>query len=312
MKQKSNDEIIFVSRDYPKGIQKIMDNGYKVEKIPTNKINEEIGVFNGILEKIKPNAVVIDMFDTDSGYIKNIKNKVPAVVSIDDRSEGRNDADVLIYALKDGPNEYREGQPVFDGPKYMCIDDVFAEFAQKNKIIKKECKSLLITYGGTDPEMLTIKTLKAIGTINKKFDITVVLGIAFLYKKELEEVIDEMGIDLKIKSNITPREHAKLMFDSDIAFFSGGLTQYELAAVGVPGIQIWQNVEPQSKEAFNKYDTSVKLGLAKDVTEEQIKFTLEELEKNYERRKKLSNTGKSLVDGRGSERVADIILNVMR
>ena len=96
-------------------------------------------------------------------------------------------------------------------------------------------------------------------------------------------------------------------YNSDIAIISGGVSVYEVAAVGTPAIVICQN-KHEDTNAFEDYGFVIKLGL-ENQTEQIIKEKIEELIDEYELRKQLSKRSKELVDGNGAERVANLILN---
>ena len=303
--------LAFIMRDYPKGVEKVVSMGYQVEKIPLDKLNEEIKIVMSILEKLTPNLIVIDLFDTDPSYVKKIRKRIPTVLSMDDLSPGRNDADILIYALKRGPKEHKRGQKIFDGPSYMCIHEVFRELAKKEKTINKSCKSILVTFGGTDHEGLTIKVLEAIDTIDRDLEVTVVLGPAFMHKRAFEQTVKFLNKKVTIKSNISQQEMASLMYDADMAVLSGGVTPFELAAIGTPGIILFQN-EAESTQTISNYGTLVNLGLGKYVSKRRIRMAIEDLDKNYCLRKKMSEIGKKTVDGKGVERIANIVFDALK
>ncbi|GAI18633.1 unnamed protein product, partial [marine sediment metagenome] len=67
------------------------------------------------------------------------------------------------------------------------------------------------------------------------------------------------------------------------------------------------NAEEEAKKGF-----SVNLGLGKQVSKKKILETVENLLENYELRQAMSRKGKQLIDAKGAERIAEIILSSIK
>jgi spore coat polysaccharide biosynthesis predicted glycosyltransferase SpsG len=103
---------------------------------------------------------------------------------------------------------------------------------------------------------------------------------------------------------------AQLIAEADLVLCSGGMTVYELAALGTPGIVCAQNLREATRmQAFARHGTVVYLGLGSEVSPSQLGETVCALLADSDRRRVMSQRGKTLVDGYGAERVADVIVN---
>jgi spore coat polysaccharide biosynthesis predicted glycosyltransferase SpsG len=103
---------------------------------------------------------------------------------------------------------------------------------------------------------------------------------------------------------------ADLMLDADVVMSSGGMSVYEIAALGTPGIVLGQNIrEDQRMREFARHGTIEYLGLGPEVAEETIAAAVQALLRDASRRREMSRKGRELVDGLGAERAAEVILD---
>lgn len=228
-----NHNIIFLM-DYTKrlGIEKVKEYNYPI-------ITFEGGnaLFRN-LEKINPDIVINDILDTSKEYILKLKNGGYFVVNFEDLGDGSEFADLVINALYE--NSYPPENHYY-GYKYVCLRDDFFIFSKKE--IQKEVKEILITFGGADPNNLTMRTLKSVEKLNlKDIFIKVVLGLGYSSREELNNYVNALkkeGFTVDVKENV--KMMAKEMYNVDIVITSNGRTIYEVASIGTPCISISQN-----------------------------------------------------------------------
>ena len=100
------------------------------------------------------------------------------------------------------------------------------------------------------------------------------------------------------------------MLNADIGIVSGGYTCYESAATGLPVIILSQNeLEHDRNKLFIKYRTGIYLGKGADISDDEIIKAVNSLINDFKLRKEISEKGQKLVDGKGLDRVVDIIMN---
>lgn len=294
-----NHRVIFLMNSKKKlGIEKVKEYNY-----PIITFEDKNTLFNK-LEEIRPNIVINDILNTTKEYIFELKKRNFFVVNFEDLGEGSEFADVVINALYE--NSYPSKNHYY-GYKYVCLRDEFFIFPPKK--VKKEVKNILITFGGTDPNNLTMRTLKAIKNLNLKgVFINVVLGLGYRWKEEINNYVNFLkneGFTLNVKMNV--KMMAKEMYNADIVITSNGRTIYEVASIGTPCISISQN-EREARHLFVHNSKCIKyLGMAYDVSEENIASAIKELIKNYELRKEMSEKLLKFDLKKGSDRVLRII-----
>ena len=185
--------------------------------------------------------------------------------------------DKLNYSCKDGITYLL-------GKSYAIIRKEFWKIPKKN--INKKVRNVLITFGGIKREDLINKIVGYLKEIFK-FDFY---------------IVGSSGNKLSAKQMLD------LMLKVDICISGGGQTTYELARVGVPTIGICfaenqlMNLKGWEKEGILQYAGWYN---DKDLIE-KISNGFNNIQ-SYSKRDNLNQAGKSCIDGRGAERLAQVI-----
>ena len=222
-------EIIFVCDEkYQLAVTQIASKDYKV--ISTKDVEKTI-------LKLKPDLVINDVLSTETEFIQNLK-KVAKVVNFEDLGEGGKYTDLTINELYEYP--VLEGENYRWGSKYYFLRDEFND-AKPHQFVET-VTTVLISFGGTDQNNLTLKTFRAILPIAKQFnlEINIVCGGGYLFKDELNKAISEAGYN-KIYVTFQSGVISKIMEKSQVAISSNGRTVYELADMNIPTIVISQH-----------------------------------------------------------------------
>ena len=296
-----NHNIFFLMNETKKlGIEKVEEYNYP---IITFKDKKEL--FKKT-EKINPDIVINDILDTDKEYILKLKTNGYFVVNFEDLGEGSEFANIVINALYE--NSYPPRNHYY-GYKYECLRDEFYIFPQKE--IEKEVKEILITFGGTDPNNLTLKTLKAVQQLNlKDIFIKVILGLGYNQKEELcnyANTLKREGFIIDIKENV--KMMAKEIYNTNIVITSNGRTIYEVASIGTPCISISQN-EREARHLFVHNSKGIMyLGMAYNVSEDNIASAIKGLIENYKLRKEMNKKLLKFDLKKGIDRVLRLIFD---
>lgn len=296
-----NQNLYFLMDESKKlGIEKVSEYNYPIITIA----NRDDALLK--LDEIHPDIVINDILDTDEDYILKLKEKGFFVVNFEDLGAGADCADAVVNAL------YEKSEPPDDsyyGYKYVCLRDEFFIFDPKE--IEKEVKKILLLFGGSDPNNLTLRSLKAVEKLNlKSISVLVVLGLGYSFKNELDVYVDRLknkGFKVEIKENV--KTIAKLLSEADLVITSNGRTIYEVAAMGVPCISISQN-EREVRHLFSHTCKGIMdLGIESNVSEEDITSALKRTLDDYFLRQKMSNNLKSFDLKKGTDRVLRLIFD---
>jgi spore coat polysaccharide biosynthesis predicted glycosyltransferase SpsG len=186
------------------------------------------------------------------------------------------------------------------------------EFQEVSYRVNEKILSVLITTGGSDKYNIAGKLIDAVKkaglTIN--LEIHVVSGV---FNYNLPYLIEEARTDPKIHIHQNVTNMSMLMQQCDVAIAAGGSTMYELCAVGVPSI-CFSLAENQKLmvEYFKMNGLALYAGDYQEVKDEligEITRLLNYLNENVEDRRALSNSVRQLVDGYGTERIAEYLIN---
>ncbi|GIM46478.1 UDP-2,4-diacetamido-2,4,6-trideoxy-beta-L-altropy ranose hydrolase [Collibacillus ludicampi] len=276
---------------------------------------EEIFSVCQIIQNPSSTILVLDSYDIDTYDLRQLKKIGVPLVLIDDFAQlPFYDCDLIINqnlfaeTLNYATNENTK---VLRGPRFALLR---REFYEQRQTLKRthpfRAKRILVTMGGSDPAQGTLKVLKAIHDLDEhiknRLEITVVLGKAFTDHVKIEAEARQLR-------NVALIHHSQqmsvLMANTDLSISAGGSTVYELAALGVPSliVSIAGN-QIAVGEALQHKKASVYLGRIEQVSIEEIRQKIQWLLLDRFVRKQLSRQSFKLVDARGADRVARIIL----
>ena len=248
-----HDVEFLVTKGSELALEKIASKNYKVSIQKHASLAKEI-----ILRK--PQVVINDILDTSVAYIEELKRMGITVINFEDLGEGARSADLVVNAIY--PEKELLSKHYF-GQKYFILRDEF--FLHTGKRLSETVETVLITYGGVDPNNLTEKTIRSIYNYCKDKRISIKVITGFGYKKQ--HTLKRYS-DVQILENVS--NISDYMYESDLVFTSAGRTVYEIASLGTPAIVLAQNERELTHFfAYEKYGF-INLGLGSEVSSEQI------------------------------------------
>jgi spore coat polysaccharide biosynthesis predicted glycosyltransferase SpsG len=269
-------EIIFVcNRQYEVAVDAIASMDYKV--IATDNTLKTILQLN-------PDLVINDILDTEEDYITALKQHHIKVVNFEDLGNGSSYADLVFNELYDIPQ--CSGENYCWGYEYLALRDEFYE-AIPHRFVE-DIKEVLITFGGTDQNNLTLLTLEAIVNIcdQNNIKINIVCGSAYGYKADLENYLQQLkykNISITFASGVI----SKIMEKTQLAISSNGRTVYELADMNIPSIIISHH-EREATHCFATLEKGfVNLGVINHEIQKRIQKKFEKLVEDSDYRKLL-------------------------
>ncbi len=281
-------------------IDNIINSGIFIDNKGDGNYNDDL------MEKIKeydPDIVINDILNTSYEYISLLKKNNYFVVNFEDIGDGAKVADIVFDALYE---HQIPSKNVYSGYKYYILKDEF--YFQKQKEIKKHdsVNEILLTFGGTDPNDLTRKTLNAI--LNSKYNgiITIILGLGYKDKKGIKKEFNKHS-NVEIFENV--KNISEYMYKADLIFTSAGRTMYEIASIGVPCICLCQNNRELTHTFANAKNGFINLGLGKDINEEKIIGTMENLINNTNIRIEMNKRMLNIDLKHGFENIMNIVKN---
>ncbi|PIQ97268.1 MAG: hypothetical protein COV67_05140 [Nitrospinae bacterium CG11_big_fil_rev_8_21_14_0_20_56_8] len=254
-------------------------------------------------------VVIVDLLDTSRDFIETLRSRANTLVDFEDLGEGRHFADVLIDCNLD-PERARDlpraVTPLF-GHTYSLLHPDFPEYHLKTKIFSGKPTKVLLTFGGTDPNRLTVRLAEGILEMDETVELTVVIGPGFSDREALDRFqTNHPGVD--VRSNIT--DMAETLWSHQAILCSGGVTLHEALSVGTPPFLINQALHQEIKaRRIEQLGAAINLGMANDFDQGKLKRALSSSKGELAA---LSEAGKKLIDGRGIFRIANEIMQRMR
>jgi spore coat polysaccharide biosynthesis predicted glycosyltransferase SpsG len=196
------------------------------------------------------------------------------------------------------------------GFEYAILRKEFL-LVRKKYNFSKSIRSAIILQGGADTHCISPKILQSMKKIPKQVKITLVLGPMFDCHKNLENTINTLDRKIKLICN-SKKIHIE-MKKHDIAITAAGNTMLELMLIGIPSLIICgEKHELEIAKQVNRKKMALNIGYGKDVTKKSIEKNFIKLLDNYELRKTFHRNSKIIIDGKGAEKISQLILKNYR
>jgi len=280
--------------------------GFSVQPIPAEAEPEETW---RCIQDYQAEAVVVDSYRLQSDFYRALAGRGVLTAAIDDLADRELPVDLVVNGSMGAeglPYRVATCTQLMLGPRYILLRSEFS--APPERIIAKDARRALITVGGSDPRDLTPRLMRWAVAAIPGITLDVVVGPLFTNRGSIERAVREMAGRTTLHFN--PPDMRRLMLMADLALSGGGQTLYELAAAGTPTIAI-RTADNQTLNliGFAKAEAIVWVGDAVDgELERKVKQSVSQLAGDATRRTALSEGGRTLVDGRGAERTARVIV----
>ena len=198
-----------------------------------------------ILEKIKPDWLVVDHYALDHEWESDLKHLSTNLMVIDDLADRNHNCDLLLdQTFGRIAEHYIDLVPklctVLVGPEYSLLRPDFSEWRSYSIERRSQAnfKNLLITMGGVDLENHTEDVLIKLNrcSLPEDINITIVLGSHCPNLESLKMRAERSKYTVSIKVDVD--NMAEIMANSDIAIGAAGTTSWERCCMGLPTIQI--------------------------------------------------------------------------
>lgn len=304
--QLQGNEINFLVEDFGGAKKVLIERKFKKINSLRHDINfdEDLRKTTNLIKKKKIDVLIIDRYHLKPLYVKRLSKLVKTVIISDLRNIDYC-GNLLIngfIGFKNGVKKNKYGTKCLLGPSYQILNK---EFSRKRSEAHPRF-TLLATFGGFDESNIVEILLSALKNHFKQIKTKIILGPATSKSKKM------MNYEKKYGKNVTILKKTNSMYneisDAEFGICSGGITTYEFAAMNKIFAIICQ-VEHQliTANEWKKSETALNFGMVNRQTEKKIEKFLYDIE-NKKLQKKLEN--KTLVDGKGSLRVANEILKL--
>ncbi|QEG23498.1 UDP-2,4-diacetamido-2,4,6-trideoxy-beta-L-altropyranose hydrolase [Mariniblastus fucicola] len=256
--------------------------------------------------------IVLDGYGFCSQY-QHAMSKSEAVLMMMDDGEiaDRNSVDVVLNQNAYAAAELGD-KGMLAGCEFTLLRSEFlSASASEPKSIRQTARRILVTLGGCDDANWTMRVLKAMSFGgSQKLIVDVVVGAGYRHFQSLMDLKKVLPFTIRIHRNVD--RMVDVMRRVDFAITAGGSTCYELARCGVPSlaIPVADNQIP-IVEALEKYGTLTAFDPDGEDQECSSRLTrmIRDLSLDAVTRDRMSQAGRTLVDGKGAFRIARQMAN---
>lgn len=256
--------------------------------------------------------VVVDHYALDFRWEKKIREVCSSIIVIDDLADRKHECNILIDQNYLIGMKFRYQNLITSdclallGPRYALLRKEFEQCRHKSIKNKEKPKfdRLLVFMGGSDQHNEIIRVLSGVKISDKRWkEVSIVVGQNCPSLPNVKIIAPEIR---NSKIYIQTRKIAELMAESDFAITSGGVITWEKCVMGLPSLAVClaynQRLIVESAEDIGVLRS---LGIGPGLSPEHYSESINNISIND-----LVNMGlsaKKLCDGRGAERVANII-----
>ena len=321
-------EVVFICKEHDSNlINKIIDSGYEVKRLPLTSANElgspltyaewlggtqedDVEKTISAINSIEVDWMIVDHYALDDFWHKKIRPYVKRIFVIDDLGDRNHDCDILLDQNLGATREkYQEIVPkdceFLLGPKYALLRPEFAQWREKSLERRKQIikpKNILVSLGGVDPKNITTDVIREFSKIPTLADaeVNVVLGSQSPHSNAVELAAKKSP--LKINVHVDTKRMAELMSQSDLAIGASGSSSWERCALGLPTINyVIADNQKRIAQELAKNGASITIRSNKDL--------LDAIRKINESLSAFSLASAGLVDGIGVSRVINSLLS---
>ena len=197
------------------------------------------------------------------------------------------------------------------GCEYVLLRRDFLKYRGGKRGISDKAKKILVTLGGSDPDNVTLKVIRALNSLSDPdLEVNIVAGPSNPNINSLEKELRLSPFTFHLSRSV--RNMPELMAWADFAISAAGTTCWELAFMGLPFLTIvLASNQTNISKSLSDEDVSFDLCWHSDLSSDKIALCLSGIIHNSNFRRKYSVTAHRLVDGCGGRRVVDIIIGSM-
>ena len=316
--QDKGGEAVFVTAfSMPEGIRaRLANEGFNViqlDSVPGSLTDAEQTA--QLAHQAKAQWLVVDGYHFGSEYQKMIKDNHLKLMVVDDYGHAKHYyADIVLNQNIHADESFYSNREPYShlllGIKHLLLRREFWSWHEQKARIPAIAKKILVTMGGSNPDNFTYRIMTALSYLNiENLEVFVVIGSGNPHKQMLKNVCKNLIIPTKLFVNVS--NMPELMASVNLAISAGGSTIWELAFMGVPTIGCARaKQEEMLLRTTAQMGITINFGVDQNLGPEEIGSEVIDLAHNRCLRTEMCQIGQVTVDGYGSERVINKLLEV--
>ncbi len=257
--------------------------------------------------------VVVDGYAFGADYLARLRVDGLRLALIDDNGiVERHEAEIVInqnlYAREDRYRRQGKNTGLLLGSRYALIRREFLGQRTNRRRFREKGYRVLVTLGGADPLGLSPAAIRALGKLAPaELEVRVVVGPANPNGNRCREEMRAASLRGEVIS--AAENMAEHMVWADVAVAAAGSTCWEMACLGLPAILV-VTADNQAPIAASLHEAGIARSLGRPglTLESRIAAAAKGLLADAAARREMCRRGRKLIDGRGAERVARVLM----
>ncbi len=311
-------QVVFITKALPNNlIDWLQSKGFDVRIIePSAPYTEDAALTIQFLKQYNRPVrwLILDHYSLDYEWEHHVKPYCEQLMVIDDAPR-RHHCDVYLdQNIQTNQTESRYSsvlppacRPLL-GPKFALLRPDFIEQRKQTSRQRSKVRTLLVSYGGSDPTGETIKAMQAIQAADSS--IQYVNIIAGRLNSKAREIKALCATDPRFQFFYHTDQMAQFMKEADLFIGAAGTTTCERYCLGLPGI-LTAVADNQVETAKFSHSLGIDyyLGPAASVSKHHLKTALTHYMKNPSRLQHAAMQAMQRVDGKGVQRVVNVLFD---
>lgn len=251
-----------------------------------------------------PDVLVVDRPDTTGDLLRRRHERWPlARIVVLDYYGPAMDGIVAVVNLNEGRERTHRVRPAGYrlGLEYATLRRSFQERRRQRRTVPSRVRRIVVAFGGTDPSGWTAAAVEALRAVSATASIDVLSGRPLAARLS--------SGDARVTVHVSLRDPAALLQRSDLAVIGGGTMMIEAACLGLPAIIIPRTPEERVfARQFTRAGAVRLLQPRAAFPAGALRREAARLLDDRQARVRMVRAGRRLVDGRGAERVARLIV----
>jgi UDP-2,4-diacetamido-2,4,6-trideoxy-beta-L-altropyranose hydrolase len=220
--------------------RRLQGEGITVSRIRTATDDVGAGASCQYAKAIDACGIIVDGYQFDPAWRRHLHNLGKPVLSFYDHlGQSSLGADVIVNAACDTIDPKLQDAPSsalwLVGSPYVLLRRELRQALTTPPLPLVERRSILVTFGGSDPAQLTLPVAEALHVmLPAEVALDVVIGGSVAGVGELTKEVSQLGA--RVRVHVDPPCMGSLMGAAGLAISAAGTTAGELAALGVPSL----------------------------------------------------------------------------
>jgi UDP-2,4-diacetamido-2,4,6-trideoxy-beta-L-altropyranose hydrolase len=289
--------------------ERLCSEGVEVAILPARRgSTEDAAELTELARAKRADWVVVDGYDFGAEYQHVLKAAGLRQLFLDDFGQaGEYCADLVLdpnaHASESFYRKRQANTRLLLGTRYALLRREFTPWREWKREIAPVGRNVLVTMGGSDPENVTERVIRALGKIKTQdLDVTVVVGSTNPHIDAIERAASEFPGRLQLLHNVSSMP--ELMARADLAIIAAGGTLWELLYMTCPVVSFARNhVQSEIISRLGENGAVPNMGCVQRLDSVVLAATISELAASPAVRSRMSALGRETVDGKGADRL---------